>query len=567
MPPIGIVTRRAPVARAATWTTVARGRLPTFVGGGHGLYAARLGMVAAVLPGAAGALAAVALAGWLGALSIGVALAVGWAAGRRHAPRGRAYATLEAELRAQTRELRESRARLAHGGDAERRRIGRDLHDGCQQRLIALRIKLGLAEELVDAENAPVQRLIEEVAADGEAALEGVHAVVHGVHPSLLVDRGLADAFRGLARSAPMPVRVLAESSSRYPAEVEAAVYFACAEALQNAAKHAGGLATARIVLRHDGSGLAFEVRDDGRGFGGDLEGGCRAHQHGGPRQRRRRAPPRHLRAGLRNHRAGMRGRGPAPRVSARMTAGSAAGLWPLAEAKLAAPRQRTGLVDRPRIMQILDAGADTALTLVAAPPGFGKSTAVRAWCATRSEPLAWVTLDARDNDPVRLWTYVATAVDRIRPGLGRRTLGQLGATADVSGPLDELLNRIGGFGTELVIVLDDLQTVTDREALASIDYAVEHLPANARLIVITRIDPALGLARLRAGGALAELRADDLAFTVAEARELLVERGKLAPRRRRDRVAARTHGGMARRARARDALASARARSSRRRP
>ena len=211
------------------------------------------------------------------------------------------------------------------------------------------------------------------------------------------------------------------------------------------------------------------------------------------------------------------------------MTAEAAAGLWPLAEAKLAAPRQRPGLVDRPRIMQMLDAGADTALTLVAAPPGFGKTTAVRTWCASRTAPLAWVTLDARDNDPVRLWTYVATAVDRIRPGLGRRTLGQLGATADVSGPLDELLNRIGELGHDLVIVLDDLQTVTDREALASIDYATEHLPANTRLIVITRIDPALGLARLRAGGGLAELRADDLAFTLAEAGELLVERGKLA--------------------------------------
>ncbi len=207
----------------------------------------------------------------------------------------------------------------------------------------------------------------------------------------------------------------------------------------------------------------------------------------------------------------------------------SAAELGPLAEAKLAAPRQRSGLVARPRIMQVLDAGADAALTLVAAPPGFGKSTAVREWCATRGEPFAWVTLDARDNDPVRLWTYIATAVDRICPGLGRRTLGQLGVTADVSGPLDELLNRIAGYGTELVIVLDDLQTVTDRETLESIDYALAHLPANARLIVIARIDPALGLARLRAGDALAELRADDLALTVAESRELLVDRGKLA--------------------------------------
>ena len=210
------------------------------------------------------------------------------------------------------------------------------------------------------------------------------------------------------------------------------------------------------------------------------------------------------------------------------MTGRSDAGLWPLAEAKLAAPRQRSGLVDRPRILQGLDAGADKALTLLAAPPGFGKSTAVRAWCASRSEPHAWVTLDARDNDPIRLWTYIATAVDRIRPGLGRTTLGRLGAAADVSAPVDELLNRIGGFGREVVIVLDDLQSVSDPEALASIDYAVEHLPANARLIVITRIDPPLGLARLRAGGALAELRADELAFTAAETRELLVERGNV---------------------------------------
>jgi LuxR family transcriptional regulator, maltose regulon positive regulatory protein len=209
--------------------------------------------------------------------------------------------------------------------------------------------------------------------------------------------------------------------------------------------------------------------------------------------------------------------------------AASVGGLWPLAEAKLAAPRQRSGLVDRPRILEVLDAGADTALTLVAAPPGFGKSTAVRAWCAGRTASPAWVTLDARDNDPLRLWTYIATAVDRVRPGVGSRTLGELSVTADVNGPLDLLLNRIAGLGSELVIVLDDLQTVTDREALASIDYAVERLPANARVIVITRIDPALGLARLRAGGRLTELRADDLAFTVDEARELLVERGRLA--------------------------------------
>jgi signal transduction histidine kinase len=230
------------------------------------------------LVGAGVALAAVDRAGRLGVISIsvggGVGVAVGWAAGQRDAPGRRAYAELEAELQSQTRDLLASRARLAHLGDAERRRIERDLHDGCQQRLIALRVKLGLAEDLVDAENAGAADLIAEIAEDAEAALEDLHAVVRGVYPSLLADRGLAEAFKGLARSAPMPVHVLAESGSRYPADVEAAVYFACAEALQNVAKHAGAAATARIALRHVGSGLAFEVRDDGQGFDEEVRAG-----------------------------------------------------------------------------------------------------------------------------------------------------------------------------------------------------------------------------------------------------------------------------------------------------
>ncbi len=91
-----------------------------------------------------------------------------------------------------------------------------------------------------------------------------------------------------------------------------------------------------------------------------------------------------------------------------------------LAEAKLAAPRQPAEIVHRPRILEILEANEGVALTLVSAPPGYGKTTAVRAWCASRRTAPVWVTLDAGDNDPVRLWTYVATAVDRVRSGLGR---------------------------------------------------------------------------------------------------------------------------------------------------
>jgi LuxR family maltose regulon positive regulatory protein len=95
----------------------------------------------------------------------------------------------------------------------------------------------------------------------------------------------------------------------------------------------------------------------------------------------------------------------------------------PLAEAKLEPPRLRHEAVRRERILQALDSSAQTALTLVAAPLGYGKTTAVRAWCASRSPAVVWVTLDDRDNDPVRLWTYVATAVNRQRDGLGRGAL------------------------------------------------------------------------------------------------------------------------------------------------
>ncbi len=199
----------------------------------------------------------------------------------------------------------------------------------------------------------------------------------------------------------------------------------------------------------------------------------------------------------------------------------------PLAEAKLAAPRQRSGIVVRRHVLRALDAGEEAALTLVAAPAGYGKTTAVRAWCAGSGVSLAWVTLDAGDNDPVRLWRYVATAVDRIRQGLGRQALRRLRiAGGPIENPVDELLNGIAEFGERLVLVLDDVHAVTDGESLTSIDHALEHLPANVRLIMLARIDPPIGLAQLRARGGLAELRAHELAFTAEEARELLVERG-----------------------------------------
>jgi LuxR family maltose regulon positive regulatory protein len=202
----------------------------------------------------------------------------------------------------------------------------------------------------------------------------------------------------------------------------------------------------------------------------------------------------------------------------------------PFADGKLAIPGLRRGVVDRARIWQALDRGDDATLTLVAAPAGYGKTTAVRAWCARREAALAWVTLDAGDNDPVLLWRYVATAMDRVRPGLGRGALRRLGvAGGPVEVAVDELMNGAGALGSKLVVVLDDLDAVTSEECLSSIDHALGHLPPNVHMVLLARVDPALRLARLRAGGELVEVRGDELAFTPAEAHELLVVLGRLA--------------------------------------
>jgi LuxR family maltose regulon positive regulatory protein len=142
---------------------------------------------------------------------------------------------------------------------------------------------------------------------------------------------------------------------------------------------------------------------------------------------------------------------------------------------------------------------------------------------------LAWVTLDDGDNDPVLLWRYVATAVDRVRPGLGRGALRRLGVPGGaVEVAIDELMNAIVALGGELVVVLDDLDAVVSVECLASIDHALGRLPSNLHMVLLARVDPALRLARLRAADELVEVRGDELAFTPAEARELLVVLGRL---------------------------------------
>jgi len=173
---------------------------------------------------------------------------------------------LYAEVESSLEDARNSRARIVASADAERRRIERDLHDGAQQRLVSLRIKLELAEEaLRDDPDVGAERL-NALGPEVQATLDEIRALAHGVYPPLLADRGLGEALRAAALLAPLAATVSADGIGRYRPEVESAVYFCCLEALQNAAKHADGATRVNISLS-DGDGLRFEVRDDGAGF------------------------------------------------------------------------------------------------------------------------------------------------------------------------------------------------------------------------------------------------------------------------------------------------------------
>jgi signal transduction histidine kinase len=163
-------------------------------------------------------------------------------------------------------ELRASRARILAAADEERRRIERDLHDGGQQRLVALRIRLELAEELMKQDPGRAKSMLQTLGSEVDAALDELRSLAAGVYPSLLVARGLADAIRTAALQSPVPTVVEVDGSDRYPQEIETAAYFCCIEALQNVAKHAPDATSASISLSRNGD-LRFEVRDDGPGF------------------------------------------------------------------------------------------------------------------------------------------------------------------------------------------------------------------------------------------------------------------------------------------------------------
>jgi len=163
-------------------------------------------------------------------------------------------------------DLRASRQRLVAAQDVERRRLERNLHDGAQQQLVAMAVRLRLARTTASKDLAEADRMLEQLEGDVSDALENLRELARGVYPPLLADRGLAAAIEAQARRSPVPVHVEADGIGRYPQELETALYFCTLEALQNAAKYAEANEVA-VRLAEDHGELVLSIRDDGRGF------------------------------------------------------------------------------------------------------------------------------------------------------------------------------------------------------------------------------------------------------------------------------------------------------------
>ena len=198
-------------------------------------------------------------------------------------------AGLREQLLARLEEIGASRQRLVAAQDAERRRIERNIHDGAQQQLVALAIKLSITESLIGTDTDGERELLAELRQDAVGAVEDLRDLARGIYPPLLASAGLAAALEAQAKKAPVPTSVTAKAVGRYPQDVEAAVYFCILEALQNVAKYAGAT-RAEVRLAASGHSLEFTVTDDGAGFdpgskayGTGLQGMAdRLHAHGG---------------------------------------------------------------------------------------------------------------------------------------------------------------------------------------------------------------------------------------------------------------------------------------------
>ena len=227
----------------------------------------------------------------------------------------------------------------------------------------------------------------------------------------------------------------------------------------------------------------------------------------------------------------------PAPASGGRPAGGSwrprrFSGAGPLLETKLYVPRSRRGLVPRPRLSERLDRGTASKLMLVSAPAGFGKTTLLTEWLAAgpaapAGERLAaWLSLDRGDNDPASFWTYVIAALRTVASGVGESALALLQAPQPppIETVLTALLNDLGATADDIVLVLDDYHVIDARDVQDGMAFLLDHLPPWLHVVIASRADPALPLARWRARGELVEIRAAELRFTPDEAAAYLNE-------------------------------------------
>jgi LuxR family maltose regulon positive regulatory protein len=201
----------------------------------------------------------------------------------------------------------------------------------------------------------------------------------------------------------------------------------------------------------------------------------------------------------------------------------------PILATKLYAPQPRPNVVLRPCLIERLDEGLQSRLILVSAPAGFGKTTIVSEWTAgcKRLEPAvrpAWLSLDEGDSDSVRFLAYLVAALQTVAADVGQGVLGMLQSPQPppTESMLSTLVNEIAALPHGVVLILDDYHLVDSEPVDEALAFLLEHLPPQLHLVIATREDPRLPLARWRARGQLTELRAADLRFTASEAAEFL---------------------------------------------
>jgi LuxR family maltose regulon positive regulatory protein len=185
-------------------------------------------------------------------------------------------------------------------------------------------------------------------------------------------------------------------------------------------------------------------------------------------------------------------------------------------------PPIRSELVPRPRLIERLNEGLHSKLTLISAPAGFGKTTLVSEWIVDSWRPTAWLSLDEGDNDPARFLAYLVAALQTIAANIGEGVLGALQSPQPppTETTLTSLINEIAAIPDKIVLILDDYHVIDAKPVDNALTFLLEHLPPQMHLVIATREDPNLPLARLRARGQLTELRAADLRFSPSEAAE-----------------------------------------------